>query len=150
MSQSELGGLAGMTPNKISKSLRRQRRWQPAELERIESILGIDLTGQRRTPRSPVPRAEAKARIAFGQRLQTERQRGEMTVSEAAEGICEDARWHDFEAGRALPGLIELQLICDRLRDSADWLLRGRERQQRMFDDRPQTVFHEDNIIDNR
>ena len=65
---------------------------------------------------------------------------------QAARGVCSPSRWQEFEAGAALPMMVEIDLICARLGESSDYILRGVERANIPPTERERQVLHDRDI----
>lgn len=117
----------GSSDDKMSKSLNGKRDFTLDELGKISGVLEVDL-GIGVVPATEATVEEVEARLEFGGRLSEERERFGRSVSQCARGICTAERWTALEAGQASPSLVEIDLICARLSETADYLVRGIER----------------------
>ena len=142
----------GSSDDKVSKSLNGRRDFTLEELAKISGLLDVDL-GIGIAPAAEATPEEVEARLEFGGRLAEERERFGRTVAQAARGICNPDRWSDLEAGHASPSLVEIDLICARLSETADYLVRGIERAKIPKSAREAQTMHEESgwhFSDNR
>lgn len=67
----------------------------------------------------------AEALVEYGQRVGEARSTLRLSVAAAARAIMADEEWRDMERGAHWPDPVQLDLICGRLSQSLDWLVRG-------------------------
>lgn len=131
ISQSELARRVGVTPQSIQSLERGRTRTFRQILALAEALeIGVDrLTyglDARDRPYRQAPNDDLASTLRdFGARVREAREQLGLGQAAAARGIMRPAEWRDLEQGRHFPDPVALDLMCGRLQQSLDWLVRG-------------------------
>lgn len=130
LSQSALARSIGVTPQAI-QGLESGRTESFRKLVQLASALGVAVDWLQAGGGAPALSDQSDggealmARIDFGRRVSEARKVRGLEVAAAARGILPAAVWRALEQGEHWPDPLQLDLICGRLGQSLDWLVRG-------------------------
>jgi len=129
VSQAELARRIGSSQQAIA-SLEGNRTKTFRNLLGLAQVLGVSPTwlATGRGVKDPTLASVDDVRgslMDFAERVREARNLNGFTVSASCRGIMHEDEWRDLEAGAVWPNPVQLDLICGRLSQSLDWLVRG-------------------------